>query len=61
MLTRLRTILLELEHHAGFAKLTRCIMKTRLSKYSFALSIHLDVRTKTLQLSVFPQACIDVF
>jgi len=29
--------LLELEHHAAFAKLTRWIMKTRYSKYSFAL------------------------
>jgi len=37
---------LELEHHAGFAKLTRWIMKTIHSKYSFALSIHSDVRTK---------------
>ena len=32
----LRTHLLQLEHHAGFAKLTRWIMKTRHSKYSFA-------------------------
>jgi len=31
MLTRLRTSLLELEHHAGFAKLTWWIMKTRHS------------------------------
>jgi len=46
MLTRLRTNLLQLEHHAGFAKLTRLIMKTRRSKYSFALSIHSDVITK---------------
>jgi len=38
--------LLELEHHAAFAKLTRWIMKTRYSKYSFALSIHSDVRPK---------------
>ena len=38
--------LLELEHHAGFAKFTRWIMKTRHSRYSFALSIHSDVRTK---------------
>jgi len=46
MLTRLQTNLLELEHHAGFTKLTRLIMKTRHSKYSFALSIHSDVRTE---------------
>jgi len=46
MLARLRTNLPELEHHAGFAKLTRWITKTRHSKYSFALSIHSDVRTK---------------
>jgi len=46
MLTRLRTNLLELEHHAGFAKLTRLVMKTRHSKYSFGLSIHSDVKTK---------------
>jgi len=46
MWTRLRTNVLQLEHHAGFAKLTRWIMKTRHSKYSFALSIHSDVRTK---------------
>jgi len=46
MLTRIRTNLLESEHHAGFAKLTTLIMKTRLRKYSFALSIHSDVRTK---------------
>jgi len=46
MLTRLRTSLSELEHHAGFAKLTRLIMKTRHRKYSFALSIHSNVRTK---------------
>ena len=32
MLTRQRTSLLELEHNAGFAKLTRRIMKTRHSK-----------------------------
>ena len=38
--------LLELEHHAGFAKLTRWIMKTRHRKYSFAFSIHSDIRTK---------------
>jgi len=38
--------LLELERHAAFAKLTRLIMKTRYSKYSFALSIHSDVRAK---------------
>jgi len=31
MLTRLRTGLLELENHAGFAKLTRWIMKTQHS------------------------------
>jgi len=37
MLTQLRTNLLKLEHHAGFAKLTRCITKTRHCKYSFAL------------------------
>ena len=54
MLTRLRTNLPELEHHAGFAKLARRIMKTRHSKYSFALSINLDVRTKTLQLRRIP-------
>jgi len=46
MWTRLRTNLLQLENHAGFAKLTRWIMKTRQSKYSFALSVHSDVRTK---------------
>ena len=46
MWTRLRANLLQLEHQAGFAKLTRRIMKTRHSKYSFALSIHSDVRTK---------------
>ena len=46
MWTRQRTNLLQLEHDAGFAKLTRWIMKTRHSKYSFALSIHSDVRTK---------------
>jgi len=46
MLTRLRIMLLKLEHHAGFAKLTRLIMKTLHSKYSFALSIHSDIRTK---------------
>ena len=46
MLARLRTNLLELEHHAGFAKLTRWIMKTRHSKYSFVFSIHSDTRTK---------------
>jgi len=44
MLKRLWTNLLELEHHAGFAKLTRCIMKTCHSQYGFALSIHSDVR-----------------
>jgi len=46
MLTRLRTILLQLEHHADFANLTRRIMKTCHRKHSFALSIHSDVRTK---------------
>jgi len=46
MLTRLRTTLLKLEHHTGFAKLTRRIVKTRHSKYSFALSIHSYTRTK---------------
>jgi len=61
MLTRLRTNLLKLEHHAGFAKLTIQIMKTRHSKYSFALSIHSDVRTKPSQLRQFPQACIGAF
>jgi len=44
MLTRLRTNLVKLEHHAGFAKLTRRIMKTRHGKYSFALRIYSDVR-----------------
>jgi len=38
--------LLELEHHAGFAKLSRWIMKTRHSKHSFAVSIHSEVRIK---------------
>jgi len=38
--------LLELEHHAGFTKLSRWIMKTRHSKYSFALSVHSEVRIK---------------
>ena len=38
--------LLELEHHTAFAKLTRWIMKTRYSKYSYALSIHSDIRAK---------------
>jgi len=38
---------LELEHHAGFAKLTIIwIIKAHHSKYSFALSIHSDVGTK---------------
>jgi len=46
MLTRLRTNLLKLEHHAGFAKLTRWIIKARHNKYSFAFSIHSDVRIK---------------
>jgi len=46
MFTRLRTNLLKLEHHAGIAKLTRCIMKTRHRKYSFPLSIHSVIRTK---------------
>jgi len=45
MWTRLRTNLLQLEHHPGFAKLTRWIMKTHHSKYSFALS-HSDTRTE---------------
>jgi len=44
-LTRLRTNLLELQHHAGFAKVSRWITKIRHSKYSFALSIHSFVRT----------------
>ena len=46
MWTRLRTNLLQLGHRASFAKFTRWIMKTRHSKYSFALSIHSNVRTK---------------
>jgi len=46
MLTRLWTNLLDLKHHAGFAKFTRLIMKTRHSQYGFALGIHADVRTK---------------
>jgi len=46
MFTRLRTNLLNLKHHAGFAKFTRWITKTRHSQYGFALSIHSDVRTK---------------
>jgi len=37
-------------------------MKTRHTKYSFALSIHSDVGTKPLTIKdVFPQACTDVF
>jgi len=56
MLTRLRTNLLDLKHHAGFAKFTRRIMKTRYSKCGFALSIQSDVRTKPLRLSRF--ACM---
>jgi len=46
MLTPLRTNLVKLEDHAGFAKLIRCIVKIRHSKYSFALSIHSDIKTK---------------
>jgi len=46
LLTGLRTNLLKLKHHAGFAKLSRLVMKTCHSKYSFALSIYTDVRTK---------------
>jgi len=45
MLKRLRTNLLDLKHHAGFAKLTRLIMKTCHSQWGFVLSIHSDVRT----------------
>jgi len=41
MWTRLWANLLQLELYAGFAKLTRWITKTRHSKYSFALSIHI--------------------
>jgi len=46
MWTQLRTNLLQLEHHAGFAELTRWILETCHRKCSFALSIHSDVRTK---------------
>jgi len=46
MLTRQQTKLPKLEHHAGFAKLTRWITKIRHSKYSFELSIHSDIRTE---------------
>ena len=38
--------LLKLEHHAGFKELSRWIMKTCRSKYSFALSIHSKIKTK---------------
>jgi len=38
---------LELEHYAAFAKVTRCIMKTRHGKHSFALIFYSDVRTKS--------------
>jgi len=31
--------LLKLEHHAGLEKLSRCVMKSRHSKYSFVLSL----------------------
>jgi len=54
MLTRLRTNLLDLKHHAGFAKFARWIMKTRNSQYGFALSIHSDVRTKPQRLRHIP-------
>jgi len=54
MLTRLRTNVLDLKHHADFAKLSRCIMKTRHSSHGFALIIHADVRTKLERLRRIP-------
>jgi len=62
VLTRISDNLLRLEHHAGFKKVSRCVTKTRHSKYSFALI----VLTKKSELylndkDVFPHVCIDVF
>ena len=46
-LTRIRT-------SCRFCKIDQMYYETRHSKYSFALSIHLDVRTKTSQLRRIP-------
>jgi len=52
--TRLQRNLLDLKYHAGFAKLTRLIMKTRRSQCSFVLSINSDVRSKPQRLKRIP-------
>jgi len=62
VLTRISDNLLKLEHHAGLKKLSRCVTRTRHSRYSFALI----VLTKKSELylndkDVFPQVCIDAF
>jgi len=58
MLTRLRTNLLKLKHHVGFAKLTRKLVTANIALHSvFTQILELNLNNQ----DIFTQACINVF